>query len=151
LQVGVDFLPEGETFQRGPRHADRCIAVMPCGHMFGAIALAYNAAIADMRCPMCRQGLGKRMRPSCLPEHLRGPFGERVSRNLREEIAEYENANDSAIHALLQADSEDGDDAMVAAAGIIVGGGDGGDWMGVLMLQQVRLSLIRPLGLHWYH
>ncbi len=47
---------------------------LPCGHHFNPSAITLHFLLADMRCPVCRQGHDVRMNPSCIPKSLRHAF-----------------------------------------------------------------------------
>lgn len=74
--VGVDFL-EGEVLC--PDQPDLCIATLPCKHSFNAVGIIYHFAMSNMRCPVCRQGLNKKLRMTSIPSHLRKRIKQKVS------------------------------------------------------------------------
>lgn len=74
----IDCVPEGTAlFLDRP---NLCVAEMPCGHAFGVLPLLYHAVVGDMRCPVCRFGIERRMRPSCVPEHIRAQLSDQLER-----------------------------------------------------------------------
>lgn len=97
--VSIDCVGSDETFLKS--HPDRCIAVLPCGHMFGALTLVYQAMVVSMRCPMCRQGINRRMRPSCVPQHLRSIFMQGLNKVMEEEAREEDDRNRAAIQNII--------------------------------------------------
>lgn len=73
-EATVDCLDEGAKLFPQLEDGKRCIGQLPCNHMFALLPLVYHAVLGSMRCPICRQGVEKRMRPSCLPTHVRQAF-----------------------------------------------------------------------------
>lgn len=85
-----------------PGSPELCIALLPCGHKFSLLPLMYHSALGSMRCPICRAGVDKPMRPSCIPQPLRAKVVDRIQKISEQENRDMEQSNASAIDSALQ-------------------------------------------------
>lgn len=81
----VDFLPGARVI---PSRPSLCVAVLPCGHKFGAVPLIYHMLRSGMRCPCCRAGCGSLLDPGSIPSHIRDPMLRHCNRMRWRELDE---------------------------------------------------------------
>ena len=72
--VTVEDLPSIWTLKGSTYHT----LTLPCGHHFNPSALALHFLLADMRCPVCRQGIDSKMTVDDLPRPLRPLFRKKL-------------------------------------------------------------------------
>lgn len=104
-RAGVDCFPEGTPLFKD--YPEGCVAALPCGHMFGALPLVYSFVTGTMRCPMCRQGVNKRMRASCFPKHLRGVVVGKTRELAEQERAERMDVDSLAIIGIMEEEEDE--------------------------------------------
>lgn len=72
--VSIEDLPSTWTLKKVAYDT----LTLPCGHHFNPSAIALHFLLADMRCPVCRQGSDERMHLSELPKALQQVFKRKI-------------------------------------------------------------------------
>jgi hypothetical protein len=95
----VDFLPGARI---DPNHPEACAGMLPCGHVFGAVAILHHMASTTMQCPMCRAGPDCKLDARSIPDHLRADIVRKRDRMERDGIDEQQREDAAMIFGMLR-------------------------------------------------